>query len=247
MKKNIKVYIVEDDLLNAELLKFLLNKCNPNISIIGEAKNTNECIELMTENKADVVFLDVELEDEKSSLDILNDFKNIKAEIIITSSSKDYALHAINEFNIFSYLIKPLNVIKVNKVLTKLENELEKKIFRNQSKENVLAKGIIAIPDLNSIELLDINKISYLEAAGKYTIFHLIDKSTRTVSKNIGNYEALLPKNNFFRIHHKYLININETKTIFRSDGHYCVLKSGKNLPIAKRRIDGLRNFINLN
>ncbi|WP_439133006.1 LytR/AlgR family response regulator transcription factor [Polaribacter sp.] len=247
MEKNLTAYIVEDDVLNLELLKFLINKCNPNISIIGEAKNTDEFTGLMLENKADVLFLDVELEDEKSSLDILNDFKNIKPEIIITSSSEDYALNAINEFNIFSYLIKPLNIIKINKALSKLENELEQKSDNNESTDNVLAEGIIAIPDFKSIELLDIYKISYLEAAGKYTVFHLTDGSSRTVSKNIGNYEQQLPKNVFFRIHHKFLININETKTVYRTDGHYCVLKNGKSLPIAKRRIDGLRKYINLN
>ncbi len=246
MGKILTAYIVEDDVLNLELLKFLINKCNPNISIIGEAKNIDEFIGLMLKNEADVLFLDVELEDEKSSLDILNDFKNIKPEIIITSSSEDYALQAINEFNIFSYLIKPLNIIKINKVLTKLENQLEQKSYNNQSKDNVLAEGIIAIPDFKSIELLDIYEIFYLEAAGKYTVFYLSDGSTRTVSKNIGHYEQLLPEKVFFRIHHKYLININETKTIFKSDGHYCVLKNGNSLPIAKRRIDGLRNYIHL-
>ncbi len=246
MEKKIKAYIVEDDVLNLELLKFLINKCNPNISIIGEAKNTTEFINLMLKNEADVLFLDVELEDEKSSLDILNDFKDIKPEIIITSSSKEYAIKSINQFNIFSYLIKPLNIIKINKVLTKLENQLEQKSYNNQSKDNVLADGIIAIPDFTSIELLDIYKIAYLEAAGKYTVFHLSDGSSRTVSKNIGHYEQLLPENVFFRIHHKYLININETKTIFKTDGHYCMLKNGKSLPIAKRRIEGLRNYIHL-
>ncbi|WP_397447613.1 LytR/AlgR family response regulator transcription factor [Polaribacter sp. R77954] len=245
MGKKIKAYIVEDDVLNLELLKFLINKCNPDISIIGEAKNTNEFIDLMLENKADVLFLDVELEDEKSSLDILNDFKNIKPEIIITSASKEYALNAINEFNIFSYLIKPLNIVKINKALTKLENHLEKKVLENESTNN-LADGIIAIPDLTSIELLDIYKITYLEAAGKYTVFQLTDGTSRTVSKNIGIYEQLLPKNTFFRIHHKFLININETKTVFRTDGYYCVLKNGKSLPIAKRRLDELRKYLNL-
>ena len=246
MLKKLKAYIVEDDILNIELLKFLINKCNPNISIIGEATNTIDFIGLMLENKADILFLDIELGEEKNSLDILSDFDNIKAEIIIASSSKAYALKALNEFNIFSYILKPLNILSLNKVLRKLEKklELEEETLNNPLQNEYLAENVIALPGLTAIEIIDINKISYLEADGKYTIFHLSDGSSTTVSKNLGSYDKILPKKIFFRIHHKYLININETEKIFKTDGQYCLLKNGKNLPIAKRRIDELRKFI---
>ncbi len=248
MPKKLKAYIVDDDILNIELLKFLINKCNPNISIIGEATNTNDFVGLMLENKADILFLDVDLGEEKTSLDILSDFDNIKAEIIIASSSKEYALKALNEFNIFSYILKPLNVLSLNKVLIKLEKklELEEKTLNNPLQNDCLAENVIALPGLTTIEILDINKISYLEADGKYTIFHLCDGSSKIVSKNIGIYDEILPKRIFFRVHHKYLININETEKVFKTDGHYCLLKSGKNVPIAKRRIDELRKYIYL-
>jgi two-component system LytT family response regulator len=133
MLKKLKAYIVDDDILNIELLKFLINKCNPNISIIGEATSTNDLVGLMLENKADILFLDIDLGEEKTALDILSDFNNIKAEIIITSSSKEYALKALNEFGIFSYILKPLNVLSLNKVLIKLKKklELEEKTLNN--------------------------------------------------------------------------------------------------------------------
>lgn len=247
MLHNLKAYIVEDNNMNVELLKELLAKHFPNISIIGEATNSEQFIGLLLENMADIIFLDIELEEKKTSLDILKEFENIHAEVIITSSSKEYALKAMNEHGITSYLLKPLDILSLHKTILKLIKKIDNK---QKSKLTVTPENIsgevVAISSLTSIEIVNINDILYLEADGKYTKFHLEDGITKIVSKNIGSYELLLPKNIFFRIHHKYILNINKTNSVFRTDGHYCVLKNGKNLPIAKRRIDELRKFLNI-
>ena len=104
----------------------------------------------------------------------------------------------------------------------------------------------MAIPTSTSIEFIETNDIMYLEADGKYTVFYLENNSSKMVSKNIGEYEKHLPKDLFFRIHHKYIVNLNKIKVINKSDGNYCQLKDGKSLSIAKRRQDELRKFLNL-
>ncbi|WP_189663352.1 MULTISPECIES: response regulator [unclassified Polaribacter] len=102
--KNLKAYIVEDDLENIELLKLLVKKCSPDIEFIGEATNTAEFIDLLLLNKADIIFLDIDLQEERNSLDILSNFTKIEAEIVITSSSEEFAINALNEHNISSYV-----------------------------------------------------------------------------------------------------------------------------------------------
>lgn len=247
MTQKLKAYIVEDNTMNIETLKELLAKHFPNISIIGEATNTEQFIELLLENMADIIFLDIELEEEKTSLDILKEFENIQAEVIITSSSKEYALKALNEHTITSYLLKPLDILSLHKTILKLVKKLELKTETKliETQENMSGE-VIAIPGLTTIEIVKLTDILFLEADGKYTKFHLEDGTSKVVSKNIGSYELLLPKNIFFRIHHKYILNISKTDSIYRTDGHYCVLKNGKNLPIAKRRIEELRKFLYL-
>lgn len=248
MKKKITAFIIEDDNDNINLLKLLIQKYFPNIEIIGEASNTIEFASLLLSNKADIIFLDVDLGEQKNTLEILNDFENIDSEIIITSSSKDYALKAMNDYNIVSYVVKPIDIGQLNKAIRKSEKKIaaKEKFSIDSFQFDILAENIIAIPTLTTIEIIDIKNIIYLEAEGKYTIFHLLDKTTKTVCKNIGYYEHILPQKLFFRIHHKYLINISETDTIFRTDGHYCILKNGKNIPIAKRRIEDFRKYLQL-
>lgn len=248
MIDNLKAYIVEDNEMYIEILKMLLERYYPNISIIGEAANTKQLTDLLISNQADLIFLDIELGEQKTSLDILKEFKNISAEIIITSSSKEYALKALNDHNITSYVLKPIEILNFNKAIRKVEDKINKK--NNQQSlppvSDILADNVIAIPTITTLEIVNINDIFYLEADGKYTIFHLKDNTTKIVSKNIGYYDNILPKNVFFRIHHKYTININKAESLIKTDNFYCLLKNGMNLPISKRRIEELRKFLYL-
>ena len=244
MIEQIKAYIVEDDQENIDFFKILINGYIPPIKIIGEATNQDEFADLLLKDEADVIFLDIELDEQKTSLEILDDFGGVSAEIVVISGSKEYALKALNEHNIAAYLLKPLSMLSLNKALIKVHKNIEAK--KEIQKLTAVKTDVIAIPDLTSIEIIKTAQLSYLEAAGKYTVVHLLNGSSRTVSKNLGTYIETLPKHKFFRIHHKYLININETQKIYKTDGYYCMLKSGRNLPIAKRRVEELRKFLHL-
>jgi len=245
MIKKIKAYIVEDDIENTELFKLLIKKSSYHIEFIGEATNTNQFIDLLLLDKADVIFLDIDLNEERTSLDILRNFKHLKTEIIITSSSKRYALRALNEYNISSYILKPINILNLQKAIDKLIIRIKEK-EKTPLIEESLAQNIIAISNVEKIEIIGIENIIYLEADGKYTVFHLSDGSSKVVSRNLGSYIDILPKNKFFRIHHKYIINISETESIYKTDGNYCLLKNAKTLPIAKRRLEEFRKFLYL-
>lgn len=247
MSSNLKAYIIEDNKMSLEILKELLNKYFPNITVIGEANNEKELIELLLNNSADIIFLDIELGGQKTSLDILKEFENIKADIIITSSSKEYALKVLNEYNVTSYLIKPLDVLSLRKAILNLNNKLDDKFKIRQLEEaGKTSEQVLALPGINKIEIININHILYVEADGKYSRFFFEDGTEKFVSKNIGIYQSILPPNMFFRIHHKYILNITKIDSIHKNDGLYCHIKGGKNLPIAKRRIIEFRNFLNL-
>jgi len=85
-----------------------------------------------------------------------------------------------------------------------------------------------------------------LNLDGRYTIIHLLDKTTFFVSKNIGEYDKILAPNYFFRIHKKYLINLKYIVNINNSDGSSCELIGSIVLPVAKRRKEGLVSFLNI-
>lgn len=247
MPEKIKALIVEDDEVNIRLLSLLLNKYCKEIQIVGEAKSSIEFIDKFLALKPDLLFLDIDLGEEKNTLEILHEIGEMDCEIIITSSHDDYAIKAINEYHVSSYIVKPINALRLKKAIDAAEKNVKNKKAFSTLQENVeFSESIIALPNLNSVNLVDAKDVLYLEADGKYTVFHMVKEPSIVVSKNIGHYEAFLPKHLFFRIHHKYIVNLKKVISIQRTDGDYCMLKNGKSLSIAKRRIDNLRKFLHL-
>jgi two-component system LytT family response regulator len=246
MEQRVKTLIVEKEDLNIELLKGIIDKCFPEIEIIGEARNAEQFINLLQENQPDLILLDIHLDEEENTLDLLADFKDLDTEIIILSINELHAVKAINEYRISGYMVKPINAIEFKRATNNaVKNILNKKIFENNLTAR-LSEKLLAISTIKSIEFIKINDIIYLEADGKYTVFYLIDGKEKVVSKNLGEYEKILPSHYFYRIHHKYIVNLREVATINKADGNYCHLKDGKSLSIAKRRQEPLRKFLNL-
>ncbi len=242
-----KTLIVEDDEINVRLLTLLLAKYFENIEVVGVAKNSLEFTDKYLALKPDILLLDIDLGEQKNTLEILHDIGDFDCEIVITSSHKNYAIKAINEYHVSSYIVKPITINSLNKAIKTCEKKLfEKRILQNTTTETNFATDIIGVPTPTSIDIIEIKDILYLEADGKYTVFHLLDGHSKVGSKNIGYYENFLPQNLFFRIHHKFIVNIKAITKIIRSDGNYCLLKNGKSLSVANRRIENLRKFLQL-
>lgn len=103
----------------------------------------------------------------------------------------------------------------------------------------------IAIRGFRDVTLVNQDDILYCKADGRYThIFIDKDKSILT-SRLLKDIESTLPRNNFCRIHHSYLINLNHVTSIRKHKK--LILKDRIELPIAKRRtkflIDSIANM----
>lgn len=242
MKSVIRTLIVEDDIITVKILTILLERYFKNIEIAGVAKNSEDFINLLVSKEPDLLLLDINLGEKKTTLEILKEIKDIRSEIIIITSNESYAIEAINNYQISGYIIKPVKTIALkNAISNAIKNIAIKSELKN--KEYKLSEKLLAVTSSDIIELFALQDILYLEAQGKCTIFHFKDETTKLVSKNIGEYEKILKNNFFFRIHHKYIVNLNKVTTINTSDGSYCQLVNDKVLTIATRRQEALRKY----
>ncbi len=55
-------------------------------------------------------------------------------------------------------------------------------------------------------------------------------------SKSLGDFETQLTSHQFFRIHHSYLINLNQVKEFQRHDGGYVIMENNKHLEVSQRK-----------
>lgn len=238
--ENIQSFLIDDEPKALENLIFLLDNYCPFIKVLGSASSVSTSIAFLSNNKIDVLFLDVELRD-GTGFDILNTLPSIDFEIIFISGFDHYAINAI-KFSAIDYLLKPINtkelLVALDKVNTKIKNKQTKdiSILMDMIKEPNRPSNRIIVPSSEGLEVVPVNQILYCEASNEYTYIHLQNQTKILSSFNIGEYESILFQYAFFRNHHSYLINKNFIQKYIKGDGGSIILTSGIQLPVSRRK-----------
>ena len=108
-------------------------------------------------------------------------------------------------------------------------------LLNNTNGTNKLTKKL-AVNTTESLTLLSINEIVRCESNRNYTFIYLEGKKKLIVSKTLMEFEEVLGKYNFIRIHKSHLINMNYIDRYVKSEGGYMVLTDGTRLPVAVRK-----------
>ncbi len=248
--KILKVILIEDDLETIKLIEQFEKENTVLLSIITVVPDSSLLVDLVDKNKPDLLI--VSLDKPSFNPNILNAISVHKPKILFLSKNKTDAYDAF-KYGGLDFLLKPLDyselIISLYKTVKLIEMESiyqDDKIGKIKTL-NVLHNNsdFVAIASVDKIDLLKINDIIFCKADGKYTEFHT-NKTTKIVSsRNLGEYSSLL-ENNFFRIHHSYLVNIKHLVKIIKKDGLYCEFSNGHVLPVAKRRQEEFIKFIKL-
>jgi len=138
---SLKILIVEDDAVSALLLQRALEKNYH--EIIGVAESGEKALEILEENYADMVMMDINLSGDLDGIkttEIINEIYDIPV-VYLSGSSDAETLNKVVGTNPSAYVIKPFNIRELNMVmelavykdrkekeLQKLNNELEEKV-----------------------------------------------------------------------------------------------------------------------
>ncbi len=95
----------------------------PEIEIVGEAASAGKALNLISELKPDVVFLDINLP-RMSGFDILEQINFDLNVIFITSYSDEYAEEA-KKYNPVDFLTKPVSREKLSRAIRKLLRQVD--------------------------------------------------------------------------------------------------------------------------
>lgn len=225
-------------------LKIKLENCSELSRNIYTANLLMEVINILSNIEIDILILVISSQTEKVCFSILEGLGKKRYQIIFISDSKEFAFEAIRW--------KPINYLMMPVRSYVLESEVEKAISEikelSKFEKNAIKnpQDVIAISSTSKIDLLKVNDIFYIEADGRYSKFHMKNKLNIIASRNLGEYEKLLDSNFFFRIHHRYLVNLRMVNKIDKSGGNYCEVVNGDSIPIAKRRQKELFEYLNL-
>ena len=94
---NYTALLLDDEVENIDLLEIYLKKYCDIFCTIYKATTLEEAISLCLEHKPDILFLDINLGEEKNSFTLLDNCVTDDNEIIFISSYNEYALKAIKK------------------------------------------------------------------------------------------------------------------------------------------------------
>jgi len=246
-----KAILIEDDTNLRKGFVVLLKKHAPAIQLVAQAGTTTEGYKAIALHLPEILFLDIQLTDGRS-FDILEQLHqnqpNYKPKIVFITAYHEYAIRAI-KFSALDYILKPIDVAELKNVLQKLEETTQtpdisqiQLLLQGLNKEKPVKK--IALFSQSHTHIVAINTIIRCESDGNYTTIFIENEKSLVVSKSIKEFEELLSKEGFERVHHSHLVNVNFIKSLAKQDMLF-LMTDGSQVPIATRKKELISEIIN--
>ena len=244
----IKAIAIDDELHCLETLSIMLSEWCPQVQLIDQCRSAKQGLEAIEKIKPDLVFLDIEMP-VMNGFELLEQFKEIPFAIIFTTSYDQYAIKAIR-FSALDYLLKPIDPSELKQAIKKVE---EQRHFPLAEQFQMLLRQIngkntgfnkIAVPTAEGFELIPSGDVLYLEANDNYTHLFLKDKNKVIACRTLKEMEEQIRDFTFFiRVHHSYMVNLNEVAKYVRGEGGYLVMSDGSSVNVSRSRKDALLKF----
>jgi len=262
MIKTLATIIVDDEPLARKGLAVRLAEY-PEINIIAQCGNGHAALDMLQNQKIDLMFLDIQMP-VLSGFDVLESAikQGIKLPIIVFVTAFDeFALQAF-EVHAADYLLKPVSEERLGQTIEKikaysqsqLDSEHKNKLARLVSSvtgsdyQQILQQlandqpmnfnrysDVLAIKDAGEVSRVPIKEIQWIDAAGDYMCVHTHNE-THILRKTMKELEETLDPRQFIRTHRSVIVNHHFVeKFCSQLNGeYYLVLKNGKELKVSR-------------
>jgi DNA-binding LytR/AlgR family response regulator len=214
---------IDDEPLALSKLEGFISKV-PDMKLIRTFDSALEAIGWLKENKPDLIFLDIQME-QLTGIQFL-EATGTTSRIILTTAYDQYAMKGY-ELNVTDYLLKPYSFQRflqsVNKVMeyySSQRQEDQKTLSENDS--------FIFVKTEYRLERVDIDHILYIEGMKDYLRIICTDKKIMTL-QSFAKIEESLPTKKFCRVHKSFIVAIDKIRSVERG----VILIADKRIPIS--------------
>jgi two-component system LytT family response regulator len=234
-----KAILIDDEKHCREVLALLLDRHCPDVTVIASCADGPAALDAIQHETPDVIFLDIEMPG-MNGFELLNHVEHATFDIIFTTAYNEYAIKAIKH-SALDYLLKPIDkeelITAVQRVRDHREVRSADRITRllDQLNERRHPRRIAAAT-LEGLIMVNPDDILYCESDSAYCKIIFNDQHTMLLSKTLKEVEESLSPDDFCRIHHRYVINLNAVRKYMKGEGGEVVLSNGVTLPVSRTR-----------
>jgi two-component system, LytTR family, response regulator len=249
-KTRIRAIIVDDEELARQVLREYLS-AHADVELVAECANGFEAVKAFTEEKPDLVFLDIQMP-KLDGFEVLELVGSGPAIVFVTA----YDTYAIRAFEVHAvdYLLKPVGAERFEAALERAKERLGGKLPQQILPPAELAAAArppaqyldrIPVRDGTRVFIIPVAKLDYAEAQDDYVALASEGKK-HLKQQTISSLETALDPSRFLRIHRSYIVNLERVARVepYGKDSHLAVLANGTQLPVSKSGYARLRAFL---
>jgi two-component system LytT family response regulator len=217
----------------------------PELQIVGEANNAETAIELIKQEKPDVIFLDIQMPG-KNGFDLLEEISGVP-EVVFVTAYDEYAIRAF-EVNALDYLLKPVQSSRLAETVKKLLNkDITEKAESKEQTQALNDNDQVFVKDGDKCWFVKLSDIRLFESEGNYVRVYF-DKNRPLILRSLNNLDERLNNKTFFRASRKHIVNLKWVESIenWFNGGLMVKLKGGEQVEISRRQASKLKDMMSL-
>ncbi len=241
----LRTVVVEDERLARRKLVMMLST-EPGVAIVGECGTADEAIELLRNERPDLVFLDIRLPG-MDGFEVLQraGLENVGHVVVVTAHDR-YALKAFDVAAI-DYLLKPYDRTRLRQTLARVQgrgtSDMHGRLLALAERLGAGSERLhrLVVKEHGRIRFLDVDAVEWFESADNYVKVR-IGSGEHLVRTTLQRLESRLDPARFIRVHRRIIVNLDrvrEGRLGVRGD-YELVLQDGTVLPVGRRFRDRL-------
>ena len=229
MSDRLRVIVADDERPARTFLTTTLRSLD-DIDVVGEAENGTDAVELIQQERPDLVFLDLQMPG-FDGLSVVRALKKGHIPLIAFVTAHDqYAIQAF-DIEAIDYLLKPVDGARLRKTIKRAKEKLEQEEalteeletrVENQTDETSLNQNFLErlpIKKKDDITFLPVNQIASFVSDGELMHITTLRKERYTISHRLKALEAKLDPRRFVRLGRGTIVNVDTISRVTNMPG----------------------------
>ena len=245
-----KILIVDDEKLSRQKIMRLI-KDYPEDFTVFTADHGFKALEVIENQKPDIVFLDIEMP-EMNGMDLVQSIKKPKFKLIFQTAYSDFAVQAF-EKNAIDYLLKPFNQKRFNQALDKALNQLNKgkktttdqldQLSSQLIKNKVYLSQFVVKRGLKNT-LIPVDEIYWFKSENHYTYLCIKDFEY-IYTEPLKDLSLKLDPKLFFQVHRNAIVHLKFIREVIQGDNMKLILKNGTQVSVSRSHKKMIKKLLN--
>ena len=199
MERPLSCLIADDEPLARSLIRRFIEG-QKDLLWVGECKNGEEVSQWLSENSADILFLDIQMP-RMTGISVVENH-DLSPLVIFTTAYEQYAAKAF-ELNVLDYLVKPFSEQRFLQAVDKA-----RAYFQWRSQSQMASPSFLYVRSEYQLKKIDLADILFIEGMKEYAKIHRKDQLPELVYMRMKDLQEKLGKG-FMRIHKSHIINLS--------------------------------------